>query len=134
MDVLQANLIAAWAGIVLGMGSGALLGLGFARDGWLGGYDAWPRRLLRVGHISFFGIAFLNLAFVGTAAIAGTGTWSDVAGSLLLFGAAAMPTTCALAAMNRRVRWLFAAPVSALLGGAGITLTACVLVAMGGGS
>ena len=51
------HLYAAWIGIFMGFLAGAGLGLFFHRDGWLGGYSSWPRRMARLGHISFFGIA-----------------------------------------------------------------------------
>lgn len=111
------NLWAAWIGILLGMLSGALIGLFFHRDDWLGGYGAWRRRLLRLGHISFFGIALLNLAFANTVSVAGAQTpvlaaWSLVAGAVL------MPTICFLAAWRRGFRHLFFLPVLSLISGA----------------
>ncbi|MEO1130153.1 MAG: hypothetical protein AAFX05_10680 [Planctomycetota bacterium] len=126
------NLVAAWAGILLGMLSGAALGLGFRGDTWLGGYGSWARRLLRLGHISFFGIALLNIAFVATVERIGGGTWATGAGVLLLAGAASMPTVCALAACRKSLHWLFAIPVLSLLGAAAVTLWMSVHWAMGG--
>lgn len=109
------NLEAAWIGILLGVLSGAAIGLAFHRNRWLGGYDSWPRRLLRLGHISFFGLALLNLAF----ALTQDGTrlahaCSDISGALLLVGAVTMPTVCFLAAWRQRLRHLFFIPVSAI--------------------
>lgn len=91
------NLWAAWIGIRLGMLSGALIGLFFHHEAWLGGYHSWRRRLLRLGHISFFGLAFLNLAFANTLNLVAAhppalAAWSLVAGAVL------MPTVCFLAA------------------------------------
>ena len=57
------HLYAAWIGIFMGFLAGAGMGLFFHRDDWLGGYSSWPRRMARLGHISFFGIGFLNLLF-----------------------------------------------------------------------
>ena len=111
------NLWMAWIGILLGLLSGALIGLFFHRDEWLGGYGSWRRRLLRLGHISFFGIAFLNLAFANTVSLAGATTpaftaWSLVAGAVL------MPAICFLAAWRPSFRHLFFLPVVALISGA----------------
>ena len=50
------NLQTAWIGFLLGCISGAVLGLFFHRAEWLGGYGSWRRRMLRLAHISFFGI------------------------------------------------------------------------------
>ena len=57
------NLYAAWIGILLGAIMGAVQGMFFHKESWLGGYGTWARRMTRLGHISFFGIAFINLAF-----------------------------------------------------------------------
>ena len=61
------NVWAAWLGILAGALAGAVMGLMFHRDDWLGGYSSWRRRMLRLGHIAFFGIGLLNLAFAATA-------------------------------------------------------------------
>ena len=51
------NLLAAWVGCLCGILAGIIPGLMFRRETWMGGYASWPRRLTRLGHISFFGIA-----------------------------------------------------------------------------
>jgi len=117
LSLAHLNLWAAWIGILLGMVSGALIGLFFHRADWLGGYDSWRRRLLRLGHISFFGIAFLNLAFANTLSLTGADTpllaaWSLVVGALL------MPAVCFLAAWRMAFRHLFFFPVLSLISGA----------------
>src|SRR5262249_59491418 len=65
--VLTLNAAFGWLWITLGMASGAVIGLRFHRSDWLGGYESWPRRLVRLGHISFFGLGILNLLFALTA-------------------------------------------------------------------
>ena len=47
------NIVAAWIGFSLGCISGAIPGLFFQNQDWLGGYTSWPRRLIRLAHISF---------------------------------------------------------------------------------
>ena len=59
----QINLFAAWVGILLGFIAGAVPGLFFDRESWLGGYGSWRRRLIRLAHISFFGLGFINLGY-----------------------------------------------------------------------
>ncbi len=56
----------AWTGMLLGVASGAVIGLFFAREDWMGGYSSWRRRLTRLGHISFFGLGFVNFFFAFT--------------------------------------------------------------------
>lgn len=43
------------------------LGLKFQRDGWLGGYASFAGRLIRLGHISFIGLGFLNILLTANA-------------------------------------------------------------------
>src|SRR6478752_5122133 len=65
--VAQPNLVLAWLWIMMGFGSGFWLGLNFHQEHWLGGYASHKRRLYRLGHISFFGLALMNLMFYFTA-------------------------------------------------------------------
>ena len=60
----EINLLVAWVAILIGLLTGTALGLFFHDESWLGGYGSWRRRLMRLGHISFFGTGFLNLAFI----------------------------------------------------------------------
>lgn len=50
------NIYAAWIAFLLGCIAGAVPGLFLHRGDWLGGCTAWPRRMVRLAHISFFGI------------------------------------------------------------------------------
>lgn len=124
MTVPAINLAAAWLGIVLGIVSGMALGLGFLNERFLGGYASPRRRLYRLAHISFFGLAFLNFAFWLTVRLEDL----DVSRLLLpsaalLVGAATMPTVCVLTAHWRAIRHGFAVPVLSLLYGSIATLT-----------
>ncbi|MEM1444974.1 MAG: hypothetical protein AAGF84_02890 [Planctomycetota bacterium] len=113
----------AWVWFVLGIVSGAVLGLGFAKADFMGGYDSWRRRLARLGHISFFGTGGLALAAaLSAAALQAIGTpVSDdglrIAGALLVVGAVAMPTVCFLSAWRKPWRHVFFVPVLGLGGG-----------------
>jgi hypothetical protein len=57
------HILAGWIGVFLGVLTGAVFGSAFHKESRLGGYNSWPRRMLRLGHVSFFGIAFLNFMF-----------------------------------------------------------------------
>jgi len=106
------NLIGGWLGMLAGVISGAVIGLFFHREDWMGGYASYRRRLTRLGHISFFGLGFLNLLFAATArdlALAGNALW--VASWGLLLGAVTMPVCCFLAAWRKPWRRLFPLPV-----------------------
>jgi hypothetical protein len=112
------NLAAAWIGILLGFASGLLLGLGFHREDWLGGYGSFKRRLYRLAHISLFGLGALNLLFYLTARSLGAETASlRIASWTFLLGAISMPVCCLVMAHLPRTRFLFAIPVGSLLTG-----------------
>jgi hypothetical protein len=120
----------AWGWILAGMAAGAVIGLCFHREDWLGGYDSWRRRMLRLGHISFFGTAGINLMFVFSLVLLGANAAGDAAASiesarfkpesvLLICGSVTMPLICYLAAWKTPFRHLFFIPVTCLLLGVG---------------
>ncbi len=114
----DSNLIFAWFWILTGLVAGAMQGIGFHRDDWMGGYDSWRRRLTRLGHIAFLGTAMINLAFAFTLRIFNLeGPMLPWVGWLLILGAASMPVVCYLAAWRKSLRNLFVVPVLSLIGG-----------------
>jgi hypothetical protein len=124
------HLAVGWSVILIGLLSGTMIGLYFHRDEWLGGYDSWRRRMVRLGHISFVGTGLLNLAFAATVpALAG---WPYVRLPSVLFiaGAVTMPGVCFLAAWRKPLRHLFFIPVVSLVG-AVVTTLAQVLATAG---
>ncbi len=112
-----------WVWILVGFVTGLMLGLGFHRDDWLGGYGSFRRRLIRLGHISFLGLGLINILFalsgpriaLGPAALA-FASWALVAGGIT------MPACCGLMAWRRGFYWGFGVPVACLLAGAGLTV------------
>jgi hypothetical protein len=114
------NAIAAWMCIAAGAVSGIVSGLFFHDGAWLGGYGSWPRRMLRLGHISFFGIGLLNLAYASTLHVIGWPAPPVGASWALAAAGGLMPGVCYLAAWRMPLRHLFALPVG------------CVLTAVGG--
>lgn len=120
------NLQFAWLWFFGGAVSGAVQGLFFHREAWLGGYGSWGRRLARLGHIAFFGTGLLNLSFALSVVALPLHSSSLVStGSiLLLIGGATMPVACYLAAWRKPLRHLFPVPVLALSGGIGVTALA----------
>ncbi len=120
-----------WIWFVLGMVSGAGLGLGFARPEFLGGYGSWERRLLRLGHISFFGLGLINILFAfSLPRVALAAPWPVVASLALVVGGITMPLCCALSAWRKPMRNLFPVPVLSLLLGASITAVGLVVAAL----
>ena len=117
------NAITAWLGILAGVLMGVALGLRFHDPAWLGGYGSWPRRLLRLGHISFFGLGLLNLAFAVTVHRLGWRPATQWAGAALAAAELLMPAVCFLSAWRPAFRHAFFVPVSCvLLGVAGLLL------------
>src|SRR5512137_2869230 len=104
------NLVAAWVGFLLGSLAGLTTGLFFHGETWLGGYGSWPRRMIRLGHIAFFGLGFLNLGFAYTVQGLGLITGITLPSTLLIVGAATMPLVCYLSAYRKPFRNLFFIP------------------------
>jgi hypothetical protein len=115
----QINFVAAWIGITIGLLTGALIGLFFHEEVWLGGYASWRRRMVRLGHISFFGTAFLNLAFTLSVQYLRLEEPPPVASAGFVLGAATMPLVCFLSAWRAPFRRLFFIPVGSLIVAAG---------------
>lgn len=113
-----------WCAILAGMIAGALQGLFFHRPEWLGGYPSWRRRLTRLGHISFFGLGFINLAWAVTVervALISPRFSALWWGSVLLgLGTVLMPVLCYSSAWRESFRRLFFLPVACLVGAVGI--------------
>ena len=119
----QVNLTLAWLWIVLGFAGGCLMGLRFHREDWLGGYGSFKRRLYRLGHISLFGLAIVNLLFYFTARFLGfVGTAAAVGSCGFIIGAVSMPACCLVMAHQPRLRALFLVPVVSLMVGGLSTL------------
>ena len=123
VDAPQLNLLVAWVWIFLGFLSGFAMGIKFHEEGWLGGYASFKRRMLRLGHISFFGLGAVNFMFYLTAhAQMLSGAWLQTAGWSFALGALSMPLVCCAMAFHAKCRPLFLIPVGSLISGAVFTL------------
>jgi hypothetical protein len=109
------NFQVAWIAILCGLVSGTFFGLFFHRAEWLGGYASWRRRLIRLGHISFFGTAALNLAFTFSVQHLRLVQPPRVASLAFVAGAVTMPLVCFLSAWRESFRHLFFIPVGSLI-------------------
>ena len=121
MAVGQINLLAGWIGILCGVLSGSCIGLFFHKENWAGGYGSFRRRMLRLGHISFFGLGIVNLMF-GLSVTSGglSSACPDLAAGGFILGAITMPLLCYLTAWRKPFRHFFAIPVLSV--GVGIIL------------
>ena len=109
------NIYTAWIAFLVGIIAGAVSGLKFHSDDFLGGYSSWRRRLVRLAHISFFGIGLINLVFALTARSLDITSGLAVASVMLVIGAITMPVVCYLAAFRPLFRHLFFIPVVSIL-------------------
>lgn len=104
-----------WLMVLAAFVTGALMGLNFHREDFLGGYNSFRRRLVRLGHIALAAIGLMNVVF-SLSPWPAAGTWPSQAASLcFVVGGAAMPMVCFLCAWRVRFRHLFAVPVLALM-------------------
>lgn len=123
MNSVYINIIAAWLAMLAGIVAGAIQGLFFHRREWLGGYDSWERRITRLGHISLFGIAFINLAFAFSVITLDIQDNVVLTSWLFLIGQITMPVICYLSALKKPLRNLFFIPVLSILAGTIIFIT-----------
>jgi hypothetical protein len=122
-DIIRFSLTVGWAGFMGGVVSGAIMGLLFHNEGWLGGYGSRERRMVRLGHISFFGIGLINLFYALSIDPLGVPANAAHFGSnALLVALVTMPTTCFLCAWRKPFRHLFFIPVLSTAGGIGVIL------------
>jgi hypothetical protein len=79
--------------------------------------------MIRLGHISFIGIALLNFAFAVTVSqVALPERATDIASPALIVAAVAMPAVCFLTAWRKALRHLFFVPVAAAFAAVGAVL------------
>jgi hypothetical protein len=118
MDVIRFSLLVGWTSMMFGALSGAWIGLRFADQDWSGGYASFRRRMLRLGHIAFFGLGFVNVLFATSGAVRPLESplaWTAAIGFAV--AAATMSACCFLTAWRRSFRHAFGVPVvSALVG------------------
>ena len=117
----QWNLWAGWTGMIFGLVSGALIGLGPEfhveyqgrhEDGFAGGYASFRRRMLRIGHLAFFGLGIINVLFALTLTSSGVILSYPVLASASLAAAVfLMPVVCFLTAWRKPFRQAFPLPV-----------------------
>ena len=109
------NWMAGWACVLAAFVTGAMIGLGFHRDDFLGGYTSLRRRMLRLGHIALAALGMMNVLFaLGPWPAAGTMA-ARGASTCFLAGAVLMPLVCFLTAWRERFRHLFFLPVASLI-------------------
>ena len=118
MTTMELHILVGWGAMLLGALSGAAIGLFFHREDWVGGYGSFRRRLMRLGHIAFFGLGILNLLFALTLPQTDLSPAQvTIASGGFLVAVVAMPLCCFLAAWRKPFRHLFPIPVFGVLAG-----------------
>ncbi len=118
MDVASLNLLTGWLGMLGGVISGSIIGLFFHQEGWMGGYSSFRRRMTRLGHLSFWGLGFMNIMFaLSVRAVEVPIINAQVASVGFILGAVTMPLCCFLTAWRESFRHLFPLPVICVLVG-----------------
>lgn len=125
-SIPQINLVFGWAWFVVGALSGSVVGLRFREEGWLGGYGSWSRRMVRLGHVAFFGTGLLNVVFALTIAArpedVDVGVAVTASSVALLVGGVTMPLVCFLAGYRKGFAQWFFVPVVSLIVGLGLVV------------
>jgi hypothetical protein len=120
MEPTRFNLLVGWTSMVAGATSGAAIGLFFHNESWMGGYGSFRRRMVRLGHIAFFGLGIVNVLFaLSLAAIPLPPSYGRFASSGFAVAVVTMPACCFLTAWREGFRHLFPIPVLAVLCGLG---------------
>ncbi|MDH5765213.1 MAG: hypothetical protein OEZ38_04285 [Gammaproteobacteria bacterium] len=118
MDLAFFHIVVGWSSMLGGAISGALIGLFFHKQDWAGGYGSFRRRLMRLGHIAFFGLGILNILFaLSLEVLALPASQSAIASVGFLVAVIVMPLCCFLTAWRDYFRHLFFIPVLAVVAG-----------------
>jgi hypothetical protein len=112
---MMVNVYAAWIAIMVGVLTGITTGVFFQKEEFLGGYGSWTRRLMRLGHVSFFGLGFINLLFALTVLTLEIESGIEAASVFFVIGLITMPMVCYLSAFRKVFRHLFFIPVLSIL-------------------
>lgn len=116
MDLAELHILTGWFLMLFGVLTGSVIGLYFHREDWAGGYSSFRRRLMRLGHIAFFGMGFLNLVFsFSLSHLPLPDAQARVASLGILIGGVGMPLICFLTAWRKPFRHLFPIPVVGIL-------------------
>ena len=117
-----ANWTAGWLLVLAAFVSGAVLGLGWYREEFLGGYASFRRRVIRLGHVAFAALGLMNVVFsLSPLPIPGTPA-ARLASACFIAGGVLMPLVCFLSGWRQQWRHLFFLPVLSLVAAVMFTL------------
>lgn len=103
-----------WSSILAAFATGAVIGLFFYREDFLGGYNSFRRRILRLGHIAQAALGMMNV-LAGVDQLQRELAYPELAQWGLVVGGFSMPLVCFLSAWRPGFRHWFFVPVTALV-------------------
>jgi hypothetical protein len=119
----MSNELFGWISVLGGLVMGLVMGIKFQREEWLGGYGAFPRRMVRLAHVALVALGMLNIQFAQSAARLHLDSRFESVASLAFIAATVlMPACCLLLAARRRHFEIFAAPIVCLATGLILTV------------
>lgn len=104
-----------WGAILTAFLTGAILGLNFWRDDFMGGYASFRRRIARLGHIALAALGMINILYSFAARGSELSLETQIASFGFIIGGVTMPAVCFLTAWRSGFRHLFFIPVTALV-------------------
>jgi hypothetical protein len=104
-----------WWLVLFAFVTGAVIGLFFHRESFLGGYGSFRRRIIRLGHMALAALGMMNILFSLSPWPAPLTTPGRAASVCFVVGGVAMPAMCFLTGWRERFRHLFFMPVTALV-------------------
>jgi hypothetical protein len=112
-----------WMAVFGSLVMGLIMGVKFQREDWLGGYNAFPRRMVRLAHVALAALGMLNILFAQSPArLRLAPKVSELASISFLAAAVLMPACCLYLAARRRHFGIFALPILSLTSGLILTI------------
>lgn len=112
-----------WISVLAGLVMGLYMGMKFQREDWLGGYNAFPRRMVRLAHVALVALGMLNILFAQSAARQNLNpSLARVAAGAFMGAALLMPACCLWIGARHRNFEFFAAPIGCLATGLILTI------------
>lgn len=131
------NMAVGWSSLATGAVTGLVLGL-WSFGGpvpvpeWIGDYNSLPRRLLRLGHIAFFGLGILNIMLaLHFGRPRGFTSHGRLALRAMNFGNIFLPITLIIAAVVEPSKYLMSVPAMAVTIALAVASRAAIIDARG---
>jgi len=109
------NWFVGWSMILAAFLIGAVVGMGFRNDSFLGGYTSFRRRIIRLGHIALVELGILNVIYSLSPWPAPGNTLARAASLCFVGGGLLMPLVCFLTGWRDPYRKFFVVPVLTLV-------------------